>query len=112
MIQWAARRADASIGICAAFPNVLRGWNIEPARLEHRACAPACLSQWRGPGALPPAAAAPGTRRELGLDGSPVLLSIGHLIERKGHHLLIDALSAPVAHYPQARLVIAGAGEE
>ena len=31
-------------------------------------------------------------RRELGLDG-PTLLSVGHLIPRKGHDLAIAALS-------------------
>ena len=34
MIQWAARHADASIGVCAALVDVLRGWDIDPARLH------------------------------------------------------------------------------
>jgi len=37
-----------------------------------------------------------------------VLLSVGHLIERKGHHLVIEAL----ARLPAARLVIVGGGPE
>jgi glycosyltransferase involved in cell wall biosynthesis len=36
------------------------------------------------------------------------LLSVGHLIERKGHHLIIDAL----AELPGAELLIAGGGPE
>ena len=46
-------------------------------------------------------------RRVMGL-GGPVIASVGHLIERKGHHLVIDAL----ASIPDATLLIAGDGEE
>ncbi len=47
-------------------------------------------------------------RNELGLpNDAPVLLSVGHLIERKGHHLVIDALTS----LSKAVLVIAGDGE-
>jgi len=46
-------------------------------------------------------------RRKLNLDG-PVIASVGHLIERKGHGLVIDAL----ARLPGATLLIAGAGEQ
>ena len=38
----------------------------------------------------------------------PLLLSVGHLIERKGHHLAIEAL----AKIPGAVLLIAGSGPE
>lgn len=44
-------------------------------------------------------------RRELGLEGF-VLLSVGHLVERKGHHLVIEALS----RLPDVDLVIVGSG--
>ena len=44
-------------------------------------------------------------RAALGLDG-PTLLSVGHLIERKGHALVIEAL----AHLPGWRLLIVGGG--
>lgn len=38
----------------------------------------------------------------------PVIISVGHLIERKGHHLVIEALS----HISDAILLIAGEGPE
>lgn len=38
----------------------------------------------------------------------PLIASVGHLIERKGHHLVIDALT----QLPDATLIIAGGGEE
>lgn len=44
-------------------------------------------------------------RRELGLVGT-VLLSVGSLIERKGHHIMLEALQ----HLEHATLLIAGEG--
>ncbi|WP_375750131.1 glycosyltransferase family 4 protein [Vibrio sp. HN007] len=38
----------------------------------------------------------------------PIVISVGHLIERKGHHLVIEALT----HVPDALLLIAGNGPE
>ncbi len=46
-------------------------------------------------------------RAALGL-GRPTLLSVGHLIERKGHHLVIQAL----ARLPGTDLLIVGEGPE
>ena len=46
-------------------------------------------------------------REQLGWRGT-VLLSVGHLIERKGNHLAIQAL----ARLPDVRLALAGDGEE
>jgi glycosyltransferase involved in cell wall biosynthesis len=48
-------------------------------------------------------------RQTYGIDGvAPVLLSVGHLIERKGHNFAIEA----AARHPSARLLIAGDGPE
>ncbi|MDB5412169.1 MAG: glycosyltransferase family 4 protein, partial [Rubritepida sp.] len=47
-------------------------------------------------------------RAALGLDGRPVLLSVGHLIERKGHDLIIRALPM----LPDHLLLIVGEGPE
>src|SRR5260221_9729285 len=46
-------------------------------------------------------------RAKLGVSGF-VLASVGLLIERKGHHLVIEAIS----HVPDATLLIAGTGPE
>ena len=104
MIQWAARQADASIGVCQALVDVLRGWHIDPARL-HVMRNGVDLQRFRP---LPRDEA----RRALGVGGEPLLLSVGHLIERKGHHLVIDALQALAIGHPQARLAIVGDGVE
>ncbi|MDD5611578.1 MAG: glycosyltransferase family 4 protein [Gallionella sp.] len=45
-------------------------------------------------------------RKELGFEGK-VLLSVGNLVEVKGHHLVIEALT----RLPHCRLYIAGGGE-
>jgi len=48
-------------------------------------------------------------RRGLDLPpGVPLVLSVGHLIPRKRHHVLIDAFSRLLVELPEARLVIIG----
>ena len=41
-----------------------------------------------------------------------MLLSIGSLVECKGHRVLIDAMRAVLQRHPHTRLVIAGAGDQ
>jgi teichuronic acid biosynthesis glycosyltransferase TuaC len=104
MIQWAASQADASIGVCAALMDVLRDWGIPDDRL-HVMRNGVDLVRFRP---IRPYDA----RAELGISGSPLLLSIGHLIERKGHHIAIDALAHLLPNHPDARLIVIGDGEE
>jgi glycosyltransferase involved in cell wall biosynthesis len=47
-------------------------------------------------------------RAAFGMNDHFAIASVGHLIERKGHHLVIEAL----AQMPAAELYIAGSGEE
>ena len=49
-----------------------------------------------------------GLRAKLGIGARPTLLSVGHLIERKGHHLAIEAMAA----LPGMDLLLAGDGPE
>jgi teichuronic acid biosynthesis glycosyltransferase TuaC len=104
MTRWAARTADASAGVCAALVDVLRSWGIDESRL-HVLRNGVDLHRFYP---LDRAAA----RAELQIDGSPLLLSVGHLIERKGHHLVIEALAAMRTEQPHARLAIVGEGDE
>jgi len=103
MIEWAARRADASIGVCQALMDVLKDWDIEPSRL-HVFRNGVDLQRFHPE---PPAA----SRQQLGISDGPVLLSVGHLIERKGHHLVIDAMPAIREVHPRAQLLVVGAGD-
>ena len=41
-----------------------------------------------------------------------LLLSVGSLVKCKGHRFLIDAMAAVIGQHPNARLVIAGAGDQ
>ena len=100
MILWAASRAEASIGVCAALMDSLSALGADAARLRVFRNG-VDLERFR----LHPAA---DCRRELGLpEQGTLLLSVGHLVERKGHHVAIEAL----AELPDARLVIVGDGE-
>jgi teichuronic acid biosynthesis glycosyltransferase TuaC len=102
MMQWTARRATASIGVCSALVDVLRQWGIDPQALRVMRNG-VDLTRFHP--------MAPATvRAALGLQGSPIILSVGHLIERKGHHLAIMALAEVRRLHPAAQLVIAGEG--
>lgn len=99
MIARTARRVDASITVCAALKDALielgadpenvhvmrNGVDLELFRPIDRKTA---RSHWQ-------------SRRH-------TLLSVGHLIERKGHDLVIQALE----HLPDVDLIIAGDGPE
>lgn len=104
LIQWAARHADASIGVSSALTDVLRGWRVDERKL-HVMRNGVDLERFRP---LPQAQA----RAALGIDGDPVLLSVGNLFELKGHHVAIAALAVMSATHPHARLVIVGDGPE
>lgn len=105
MIQWAAKRAQASIGVCAALVDVLRAWGIDEGRL-HVMRNGVDLKRFQP---IPQDTA----RQRLGIvDTGPLLLSVGHLVERKGHHLVIGALNHLLPLHPGVRLAIVGAGEE
>ncbi len=104
MIRWAAGQADASIGVCAALVDVLKGWGIAPHKL-HVMRNGVDLQRF----APRPMA---GMRQRLGMGTGPVLLSVGHLVERKGHHLCIDAMPQLLLRHPLAHLYVIGEGEE
>jgi glycosyltransferase involved in cell wall biosynthesis len=104
MIQWAARRADASIGVCQALVDVLQQMKADPARL-HVMRNGVDLQRFFP---LPQAQA----KEALGVRGAPMIVSVGLLIERKGHHLAIEALARLRARWPEAALYIVGEGPE
>ena len=101
MIRWTAQRASASIGVCAALMEKLAELGADPARLYVMRNG-VDLERFSP---LPRAA----SRRALDLpEDGRLLISVGHLVERKGHHLAIAAL----AELPDCRLVIVGDGVE
>jgi len=101
LILQTAARASASIGVAQALMDTLRELGADPAKL-HTLRNGVDLERF----APEPREAA---RQRLGLPiQGRYLLSVGHLIERKGHHIAIEAL----AQLPAVTLLIAGSGPE
>jgi glycosyltransferase involved in cell wall biosynthesis len=99
MISYSARRAAASIAVSSALAETLRELGAAPERI-HVLRNGVDLAIFRP---VDRAAA----RGELGLSG-PVLVSVGHLIERKGHDLVVEAL----AMLPGCTLLVVGEGPQ
>ncbi|MDB5816033.1 MAG: glycosyl transferase family 1 [Rhodocyclales bacterium] len=100
LIVEAATQASASIGVCAALMDSLRALGIAP-ETTHVMRNGVDLVRFSPLNA-------DDMRRQLNLPAGPLLLSVGHLIERKGHHIAIEALQ----HLPRVSLAIIGEGGE
>jgi glycosyltransferase involved in cell wall biosynthesis len=99
MIVRACQRAAAVITVSAALKDGLAALGVDPGRMtvlrngvDLRLFRPLDRQA---------------TRRRLGLEG-PTLISVGHLIERKGHDLIVEAMP----RLPGFTLLIAGEGPE
>lgn len=99
VIRWAAQRSGANIAVCQALKDAMVELGIDPETVTVLRNG-VDLEQFH-----PVDGAA--YRDASGLT-SPVLLSVGGLITRKGHDLIIRAL----ADLPGATLLIAGSGPE
>jgi teichuronic acid biosynthesis glycosyltransferase TuaC len=99
MIQWAAANAAAVITVCDALKTELVQLGADPARITPLRNGVDLQRFRQGERAA--------LRLELGLDGF-TLLSVGHLVELKGHDLVIGALPL----LPGVGLLIAGSGVE
>ncbi|MDR3437879.1 glycosyltransferase family 4 protein [Telmatospirillum sp.] len=98
-IRWAAGRADGLVTVCDALRDALLDLDVSPDKVRVLRNGVDLVSF------------CPRDREEvrarLGLSGR-ILASVGHLIERKGHHLIIDALR----QLPDFTLLIAGGGPD
>lgn len=99
-IRWAESRACASIGVCKALTDRLIELGGDPAK-THVLRNGVDLERFQP---VDQATA----RARFGLANGMLLISVGHLIERKGHHLAIEILTA----FREARLAIVGDGPE
>lgn len=104
MMTWAAGRAAASIGVCQALMDELRGWGVDGERL-HVMRNGIDLDRFT-------LQSLPASRERVGISGQPLLLSVGHLVKLKGHDLVIGVLARLLPQYPRARLAIIGDGPE
>lgn len=98
-LLWAARQAAAMITVCEALRTRLIELGADPARIRTLRNG-VDLARFAPRDRI-------AARARYGVDGT-VLLSVGHLIERKGHDLVIEA----AARLPGVRLLIAGEGPE
>jgi glycosyltransferase involved in cell wall biosynthesis len=98
-ILWAARQASALVAVCAALKREMVSIGIDADKISVLRNG-VDLDQFQP---MDRAAA----RRSWQVEGR-VALSVGHLIERKGHHLVIEAL----ASLPEVTLLVAGGGPE
>jgi glycosyltransferase involved in cell wall biosynthesis len=100
LIRAALREADALIAVSGGLAEGLIALGAAAAKVT-------VLRNGVDLGGFAPPADRDALRAELGLAG-PIVLSVGHLIERKAHHHVIGAL----AELPGATLLIAGEGPE
>lgn len=102
-MRWASRVADASIGVSQALVDRMRALGMEGRRLL-------MLRNGVDLARFGIVGDRDALRLELGVQGSPLLLSVGNLVPLKGHDLVIDALARLRAQGLDARLCIIGAG--
>jgi teichuronic acid biosynthesis glycosyltransferase TuaC len=98
VIKWALRECQQAIAVCKALADEML--ILEPASKHIDVCRNGVDLQ-----KFVPATNREALRAELNIDGF-TLLSVGNLIELKGHHLIIDAL----LKLEQVNLIIIGDG--
>ncbi len=104
MMLWAAARAGTVIGVSQALVDAIAALGVDRTKLQVVRNG-IDLGRFRP---LPRAA----MRSELGIAGAPVLLSVGNLVDNKGHDLVIDAVASLRTQFPGIVLLIAGVGPE
>ncbi len=97
---WAARRCAGVTAVCQALKDELVWLGVPDAQVR-------VILHGVDLDLFRPPADRPASRRALGF-GRPTLISVGHLIRRKGHHIAIEAM----AFLPDLQLLIAGDGPE
>jgi glycosyltransferase involved in cell wall biosynthesis len=103
-IRWAAEQAAGVVTVAEALTGYLEDLGVERERVT-------VLRNGVDLEFFSPAPERDALRAELGVSGR-VLLSAGVLWERKGHHLVIEALAELAKDMPDLNLLIAGKGEE
>jgi glycosyltransferase involved in cell wall biosynthesis len=99
MILWAANYATEIVTVCQALKDELVALGVEDSKIH--ALRNGVDLQFFHPQDRNEARKKHNIHR-------PTILSVGHLVERKGHHLVIEAMT----HLPEYNLLIAGDGEE
>jgi len=98
LIQWAANKANHCITVCAALKDVLLELGISDSKIS-------AMRNGVNLERFSPSKNRTELRQLLNIKDT-TLISVGYLIERKGHHLIIEALKS----LPDVNLVIIGSG--
>jgi teichuronic acid biosynthesis glycosyltransferase TuaC len=103
MLRWTLRHADGAIAVSADLKNKMIALGISESKIR-------VISNGVDAERFQPRDAK-SARKQLGLpeEGS-IAVSVGSLIESKGHHLLIAAVAELAHSFPQFRLYILGEG--
>jgi glycosyltransferase involved in cell wall biosynthesis len=101
LILQTAQAASASIGVCKALMDTLAALGADHDKLKVFRNG-VDLDKFRPEDRVE-------ARQRLKLTARTILLSVGHLVERKGHHIAIEAMASLPEH---VMLVIAGSGPE
>lgn len=105
LIRWTAQQAAASIGVSQSLVDVLRELEAPVERLVTMRNG-VDLERFR-PKVPSDCRAALGISADV-----PIVLSVGHLVERKGNHILIDAVARLRDEGTTLQVIIVGDGEE
>jgi glycosyltransferase involved in cell wall biosynthesis len=101
MMLWTARNAAATITVSGALKARLAAFGADAHRIK-------VLRNGVDLALFRPCERN-SAKRKYGVEGpAPVLISVGNLIQPKGHHIAIEA----TAYHPSARLLVVGAGPE
>jgi len=103
-MRWAARRAASNIAVSRSLADIIIGWGIEPSRVHVLRNGVDCERFQPVP--------VPQARSQLGVQGWPVLLTVGNLVPLKRQAMALETLGTLRATYPQATLLIVGEGPE
>lgn len=100
MIQWAAQEANAMVTVCQALKDTLVNLGASAEKVT-------ALRNGVDLKTFMPPKNLSDLQKKLEVSGKTIL-SVGHLVERKGHYLLIEAMSS----LPDINLLIAGEGPD
>lgn len=102
-LRWIFGSADLALAVSRYTRDRVAEFGVDPDRIEVVPCGVDPVRFQPRDGAL--------FRRELGLQGLPVVLTLARLVRRKGHDLAIRALAEVRRRIPNATYLVAGNGE-
>jgi len=99
-LMW--RKADRLIAVCTSVADELNAYySIPKERIR-------IVFNGVDPETFKPSPDKQRFRRELGVEGDPVVLFVGHFGLRKGSHLLLKAAPAVLERFPRSQFVLVG----